>query len=277
MIDLRKIDLKKADLHIHTCYSDGQAAPADIVRDGAAMGYEVMAITDHDGTDGVKEALKAGSEEGITVISGIELAAETSEGIGVHILGYGMDTEERRFRKTLEELSEKRARRNRRLLEVLSEMGYPLSGEDLKRQQPNNFIGKPVIARALAAKGYIDNPREAFEEGRLLGSREAKRIKKEKLKTEEAIELIKNAGGEAVMAHPIQTRGIGLAGSDVFYENIQRLAEKMKEAGLSGMECWHPDQSPSQSEIFLGIARRLKLYPTRGSDFHGKYYMKEQG
>ncbi len=278
MTDLKNLDLKRADLHIHTYYSDGQASPSDIVKAASNLGYEVISITDHDGVDGVKEAVEAGKREGVRVIPGIELAAETEEGTGFHILGYGMDIENSRFISVLSELSEKRERRNRKLLEILADMGYPLLWEDLKRQQPNDFIGKPVIARALAAEGYIKDTAEAFERGRFLGSPEARAVKKEKLNTGEAIKLITGAGGEAVMAHPIQTRGQGEPGSEEFYANIEELAKTMKREGLAGMECYHPDQSRTQTETFLDMAGRLGLYPTRGSDFHGKdYSMAERG
>ena len=120
MIDIRR---QKADLHIHTCYSDGEAEPASIVKTAARLGYDVIAVTDHDNFGGVREAVETGRREGLEVITGIELAAETEEGIGLHILGYGMDIDNPELAAAVGELSVRRHRRNVKLLEVLEEKG----------------------------------------------------------------------------------------------------------------------------------------------------------
>lgn len=260
----------KVDFHIHTNYSDGQATPVEIVKQAKELGYDMIAITDHDGVDGIREALIAGETAGLKVIAGIELATETEEGTGLHILGYHIDPENPDLREELARLREKRDVRNRRLIAVLNDMGYDISMEDLQKTQINGFIGKPVIARALCAKGYIDEPGEAFEKGRFLGSEEARKIKKEKLTAARAIELINGAGGIAVLAHPIQTRGVGAPGSEEFYENMDVIIRKLKLQGLRGLECYHPDQNYEQTMRFVEIAEKYHLHITRGSDFHGR-------
>lgn len=262
----------KVDLHIHTWFSDGASAPADIVKRAKEAGYDKIAITDHDGVDGLSEALRAGEAEGITVIPGIELATETGEGTELHILGYDFDQSNPHFQETLADLRKKRARRNEKLLAVLKDMGYPLTMEDLTLREGQRFIGKPIIARAMAKKGYLQRPKDAFEKGKFLESPQAKKVKKERLKTADAIRLIREAGGTAVLAHPIQIRGFGEPGSEGFYEKIEELLAELKKEGLGGLECFHPDQSPAQSERFLRMAQKYDLSVTRGSDFHGSQY-----
>lgn len=259
----------RVDLHIHTNYSDGVAPPERIVCDAKKLGYEKIAITDHDGVGGIEEALDAGRKCGIEVISGIELATKTKEGIGLHILGYHIDSEHRELRKTLDILHEKRAERNKKLIAVLCHMGYDISENDLKGIQPNDFVGKPVIARVLVGKGYADSVFQVFSSEKLLASPEAKSVRKSKITSQEAIRLIKAAGGRAVLAHPIQTSHIGREGSEEFYGNIENIIRELKEQGLEGLECLHPDQNISQTLRFLEIAEKYDLAVTRGSDFHG--------
>ena len=259
----------KVDFHIHTNFSDGQTAPSDIVQKAKELGYDMIAITDHDGVDGISEAVEAGKTADLKVIPGIELATEIEEGIGLHILGYGIDISEPRLRAVLDDLAERREKRNEQLLQILNDMGYDISYEDLHRQQPNGFIGKPIFARALAAKGYVAHYKDAFKGDRFLGSKEARQAKKVKIMASEAIELIKGAGGIAVLAHPIQTRGAGETGSEEFYGNIEIIIKRLKSQGLEGLECYHPDQNSEQSARFVEMAEKYGLHITRGSDFHG--------
>lgn len=263
---------QKVDLHIHSWFSDGSISPDSIVKQAKACGREKIAITDHDGVDGVKQALEAGKEVGIEVVPGIEFATETEAGIELHILGYHMDIDNTEFKAVLEDLRKKRRRRNEKLLAVLAELGYPLTMEDLTLRKGQSFIGKPIIARAMVKKGYIQKPKEAFAEGKFLESPRAKAVKKEKMKTSEAIHLIRKSGGMAVLAHPIQIRQFGVPGSEAFYEKTEYLISKLKEEGLAGLECFHPDHSREQAKRFVKMAEKYGLKITRGSDFHGSRY-----
>ncbi|MCI9596947.1 MAG: PHP domain-containing protein [Firmicutes bacterium] len=262
----------KVDFHIHTWFSDGAVSPTEIVKQAKALGYDTIAITDHDGIDGVKEALIAGETADLQVIAGIELATKTKEGTGLHILGYHIDIENQRLTETLKELRQKRETRNEKLLAVLAEMGCPLTTEELILRPGQSFIGKPIIARAMVKKGYIKAPKEAFAPGKFLESPKAKAVKKEKLDAEEAIGLIRAAGGIAVLAHPIQIRGVGEPGSEVFYQQVDQLVGRLRKAGLGGLECFHRDHSCEQALRFVEIAEKYHLHITRGSDFHGSRF-----
>lgn len=264
------MDAYKVDFHIHTNYSDGQATPVEIVKKAKELDYDMIAITDHDGVDGVKEALIAGEAAEIKVIPGIELATETEEGIGLHILGYYFDHEDPKLKAVLADLRERRDARNHKLVAVLKDMGCDITMEELLERQPNGFIGKPVMARLLAEKGYISHHKEAYKKGQFFGSDEAKKVKKEKILASEAIELINGAGGIAVLAHPIQTRGVGETGSEEFYKNMDTIIRRLKLQGLKGLECYHPDQDHEQTMRFIELAEKYHLHITRGSDFHGK-------
>ena len=264
------MDAYKVDFHIHTNYSDGRATPVEIVKKAKELDYDMIAITDHDGVDGVKEALIAGEAAEIKVIPGIELATETEEGIGLHILGYYFDHNDPALNAALAELKERRDVRNRKLVQVLNDMGYEMTMEELQQRQPNGFIGKPVIARLLEEKGYVEYFKDAFKDGQFLGSEEAKKVKKVKMKAQDAIKLISDAGGIAVLAHPIQTRGVGEKGSEEFYKNMDAIIRKLKIQGLKGLECYHPDQDHEQTMRFIELAEKYHLHITRGSDFHGK-------
>lgn len=266
------MDEYKVDFHVHTNYSDGRATPMAILKRAKELGYDMIAITDHDGIDGIKEALIAGEALEIKVIPGIELATETEDGIGLHILGYYFDPDNAHLNEVLEDLKVRRNTRNEKLVAVLNEMGYEITMEDLRKQQPNNYIGKPVIARALEAKGYVKNFKDAFKDGQFLESPRARTVKKEKLQAKDAIQLIKEAGGVAVLAHPIQAKGIGIKGSQEFYSNMDSIIRTLKKQGLGGLECYHPDQNHEQTMKFIELAEKYHLHITRGSDFHGEEF-----
>ena len=260
----------KVDYHIHTTASDGKSRPTQVVKQASELGYDVIAITDHDNTDGVQEALIAGEAVGLKVIPGIEIAVEADHGIGLHILGYNIDIENQELKDFLTQLIANRKKRNIELFETLRSMGYDVGEEDIEIGK-NEFIGKPLIARALVKKGYIKNENDAFGPT-ILGSKQCRRVKKAKPSSADAIAMIKKAGGTPVLAHPIQTRGLGRPGSEEFYKNVDAMLRDLKKQGLAGLECYHPDQNEEQSMRFVELAEKYHLHITRGSDFHGSDY-----
>ncbi|MDO4394301.1 MAG: PHP domain-containing protein [Bacillota bacterium] len=258
----------KIDYHIHTIYSDGGSEPEQIVRTAAAKGIETVAITDHDGIDGVETAIKVGKECGVNVITGIEFATEYGDGDVLHILGYGFDSKNKMLTDILEYINEERNKRNLRLIALLGNMGYEISMEEIRSQRNNDFIGKPNIARMLQAKGYIRDWLDAFKPGEFLESPEAKEIKKTKIDATEAVKVISKAGGIPVLAHPIQIKDEREPDDCAFYDKVDNIVTDLKDKGLRGIECYHPDQDREQTIKFLDLAEKHGLNVSRGTDFH---------
>lgn len=258
----------KVDYHVHTWCSDGEMKPAELIREFHDNEYDIVAITDHDGVDGVEEAKIAGEALKMMVVAGIELATEY-EGKELHILGYNIDIENDELLDKIDEIKEFRDERNEKLLAVLNEMGYELAEEDLKTRRKQNFIGKPHFAKALVKKGYIQEYKEAFEPGKFLESPQAKAVEKKMISTKEAIDVLKAAGGMGVLAHPMKIKKLGERGSDEFWTNLDQLLRELKKMGLKGIECIYPDHSDKEMSKLSMLAGKYHLHMTEGSDFHG--------
>jgi predicted metal-dependent phosphoesterase TrpH len=259
----------KMDLHIHTTYSDGTMRPVDIVKMYQPLEYGVIAITDHDGIDGVKEAQVAGEALNLQVITGIELGTVFNDETELHILGYYIDIDNEPLKARLKEIRKARDVRNEKLLRVFQDMGYDISEEDLLQRPGQTYIGKPNFALAFAKKGYVDKPVDAFGNVKFLDAPEARAVKKEKVTSEEAISLIKGAGGIACLAHPMKIKGIGEKGSEEFFENLDKIVRPLKKAGLGAIECFHPSADHEEALRLVGFAEKYHLHITEGSDFHG--------
>lgn len=261
------MDNYKVDFHIHTTASDGQATPTEIVKRAKELEYDIIAITDHDNTNGLAEAKIAGEALDMKVVPGIEIAVVNEEDIGLHMLGYNFDPDNEELQGFLNQMIQNRITRNKELFQVLQNMGYDVSEEEIEVGK-NSYIGKPLIVRALIKKGYVKDMKEGFS--KIMNSPECKQVKKVKPLASEAIEVILKAGGTPVLAHPIQTRGMGKPGTEQFYENIDKIIGRLKRQGLKGLECYHPDQNEEQSMRFIEMAEKYHLHITMGSDFHGK-------
>lgn len=259
----------KTDFHIHSYFSDGTMKPTDLVRMYQEDEYDMISITDHDNIDGVNEAMIAGEAIRIKVVPGIEFSTVDENNTEIHLLGYYFDIEDENLLGKIELLRKVRNKRNEELLKVLNDMGYELTLDDLKLRPKQKYIGKPNFALALAKKGYIKEPKDAFVEGKFLESPEIKAIKREKISIYEAIDLLKAAGGMAVVAHPMKINNLGEKGSDEFFNNLDILIKKLKVAGLKGLECYHPSATSEDSLKLVEIAEKYHLHITEGSDFHG--------
>ena len=258
----------KVDYHIHSYYSDGTMSPVELVRKYHDDEYNIISITDHDGIDGVKEALTAGETLRIQVVTGVEFSTEHN-GCEMHLLGYKFDPDNEALNKKLAELKAERRERNQRLVNKLCEMGYELSMEELEKSTPKGYMGKPVIARLMVKKGYIPDVAAAFEPGKIFESDEVKAIKRKKMNTIEAIELVNGAGGIAVLAHPGKIKSLGEKGTEEYRNNLDELLRELKKAGLKGMECIHPAHSEEEVMDFVNLAGKYHLHITEGSDYHG--------
>lgn len=265
----------KRDFHMHSTYSDGSLKPLELVKKFHKEDYGTIAITDHEGIGGIAEAKIAGETIGVEVIEGLELGTSYGDDdIDLHILGYSFDTEDEDLLEALSELKKNRKDRNERLLKTLNDMGIELTYDDLKQRKGQNYIGKPNFAIALAKKGYISKPSDAFEEGKFLESEEAKKIRKKKMTTEEGIKLINSAGGISVLAHPMKIKNLGEKGSDEYMNKLESIIVDLKKKGLKGLECFHPSASHEQAMELVKIAGKYHLHITEGSDYHGPEFEK---
>lgn len=261
------------DLHLHTYYSDGTMSPEDLVITAQKSGVEIIAITDHDGMGGLAEGIEAGKRCGVNVIPGIELSAE-DEGIYMHILGYCIDRDNEKLKNEVELIRRKRAERNEKLLGALYEIGCKLSREDLQLREGQDYVGKPTFAMALMRKGYVSSPKEAFKEGRFMRSEAVRSVHREKISAKRAIELIREAGGIPVLAHPMKISHLTKGDSGDFFKRLDEQLYKMKSWGLAGMECYYSSHLPRDTERLVLMAKRHRLIITAGSDFHGTEFDK---
>ncbi len=286
LIETSRIDesRSKIDLHLHTYYSDGTLSPKALVKRAAERGVTTIAVTDHDGIDGVAEAMNAGEQEGVFVFPGIEFSAgistadiecfaqQTGQEVFVHILGYGIDIGERKLNAQIEEIREMRKERNEKLLAALNKIGYEITFEDMRSRAEQEYIGKPNFAAALKKRGYIGELREAFTEGMYLRHPEVKKVHRGKIDAKTAIDLICGAGGDAVLAHPLKIGGF--KGGPGYFDRLGELLGKLQSAGLSGMECRYSSHTEEQAERLILIAKKRGLAITGGSDFHGPEFDK---
>lgn len=258
----------KTDLHVHSWHSDGVLSPVELVEKYVEEKYDLISITDHEVIKGIKEAEEAGKDKNLRVIPGIEIPVTEGE-FELHILGYYFDLENPQLCEKLQWMAETRRQRNEKMLTVLQDMGYDITAKDLLQREGQTYIGKPNFARALVSKGYIKNTAQAFEPGKLLESPEIKQIKRAKLSAEEAIELIKQAGGMAVLAHPYKIKKLGERGSEEFKHSFDELLRGLKKKGLKGLECIYPKHTDEERLFFIDTAGKYHLHITEGSDFHG--------
>ena len=258
----------KIDLHVHSFYSDGTKSPTELVKKYYKEEYYMISLTDHDGIDGVKEAMIAGEALELKVIPGIEFSTDL-DGVDLHILGYYIDIENGELLETIEKLKGFRRERNERLIELLSKQGYALDLKTIEKSSKSKYVGKPNIAREMVSRGYISDYRKAFEDGVFFQTPEAKKIKKKKLTTFEAISIINRAGGIAVLAHPGKIKGTGSKESEEYWTNLDTILKTLKKAGLKGLECYYPIHSQEDTLKYVVLAEKYHLHITTGSDYHG--------
>jgi predicted metal-dependent phosphoesterase TrpH len=240
------------DLHTHSTASDGSRTPGEVVVAARAAGLAAFALTDHDTIAGLPDARAAGAQQGVRVISGVELSAVEGD-IETHILGLHL-SELADLEHRLVALREMRVTRATRIVERLNALGIAVTFEAVLAQAAGGALGRPHVARALIAGGFATDFREAFE--RYLGNGKPAFVAKDKLPLAEAIGLIHKAGGLAVLAHPGQLA------------TRERLAT-LAALGLDGVEVLHPSHSWDESQRLDALAAELELVRSGGSDWHG--------
>jgi predicted metal-dependent phosphoesterase TrpH len=249
------------DLHTHTDRSDGTFAPAELVGLAAERGLDIIAVTDHDTTEGLEEALAAGSELGVEVVPGVELSAEY-EGSSIHVLCYWMDVSNTPMQEELSRLRDERFRRGERMVDKLRVLGLPIEFERVREIAMGGNIVRPHIAQALVEAGHVETEKDAFD--RWIGDGRPAHVPKHALDPLDALSLIRGAGGLCVLAHP------GMWGEESSVP--EELIGTMAGAGMAGLEVDHTDHDPVEREHWRKLADRLGLITTGGSDCHGTRY-----
>ena len=250
--------MSRIDLHLHTTHSDGSQSPAEVVRLAHEAGVSALAITDHDITTGLPEAIAAGQELGIEIIPGIEISSRHAES-ELHVLGYFLKWQEAQLNERLMTLRESRHRRNPKIVELLQAAGIDITYDEVRAVAGSDSVGRPHIARVLMDKKVVTTAKEAFD--RFLAEGKAAYVPRDLPAPVDAIRWIKDAGGLAVLAHPTWVK--------TTEGTLTDLARQLKEQGLDGVEVHYSTHTPRQTRTYLSLAKQLGLLVTGGSDFHG--------
>ena len=253
-----------SDLHLHTKVSDGLLSPTELVEKAVGVGLTIISVTDHDSTDSIPEALKATEMyPEITLIPGVELSTDV-EGGEIHILGYFNEIPEGIFQDKMAEFRESRLRRARDMLDKLAGIGMLLDWQHVQQLAGDGSIGRPHVALALQEKGYVETVAEAFD--KYIGRAGPAYVDRQKLEPSEAITLIQNAGGLAVLAHPLN-KEVDLNNIDT--EHLAGSIAKLVQAGLAGIEVHYGSYTPAARKYLADLAEENQLLSLGGSDYHG--------
>ena len=248
------------DLHVHSTASDGTCTPEELAEKGRH--FTVMALTDHDNTDGCARFLAACRTLGVAGVRlpGLELSVDPGAGYGqFHMLGLGIDPDAPSLAGFLERIRAGREERNVRMLEKLTALGMPVTMDEVRRYAGGEVVARPHIARVLVDKGFATSVKDAFE--RFLGPKAVAYVSRYRPSQAEAIDVIHAAHGAAVMAHP----RFWTSDARLLAEGLARL----KDAGLDGVEAVYQANLPLETPLHLRLAREAGLAVTAGSDFHG--------
>jgi len=246
------------DLHLHTTASDGLCRPGDLIRLAAERRLSAVSITDHDTVGGLAEAAEAASRVGVELVPGIELGTSHSRGT-LHILGYFIDPESPSLRRSLEEVHGWRQERNQAIVKRLAELGIMLSPNWASRFSAEQTVGRPHLAEELVRLRVVNGPQQAFT--RFLGRGAAAYVRRRTWTPEQAIRVIRDAGGVASLAHPALLE----YGSRL---ELATLLHRLRTAGLQAIEVHHPAHTTLQSRLYVELAAKVGLAMTGGSDLH---------
>lgn len=250
---------KAIDLHTHSAESDGTFTPEELMYHAKESGLSALALTDHDTVSGIKKAQPVAEELGLELVPGIELSTDY-EGKEIHILGYYIDVGHPEFLRKLKEFVNCRDSRNEKMAALLQQEGFPVTMEELARENPGSVITRAHFARFLVEHGFAKDRETVFRN--YLGDGCRCYVPREKITPFEAIRLIQMGGGMAFFAHPV-----------LCHMNPGRLrafTQNLKDAGLSGIEAIYSMNEPGDERNLLKLAEELGLLVSGGSDFHGK-------
>ena len=247
------------DLHTHSDKSDGSLTPSELVDLAAQKGLCAIALTDHDTTEGIDEAISRGFKKGVMVVPGVELSSEY-QGQDVHVVGLCIDHHDHDFCQRLKDFVDSRDNRNRKMCERLTQAGMPVDYDELRNTYTDSVITRAHYARFMHEKGYVSSPKEAFE--RYIGDHGPYFIPREKVSPMDAIKLILAADGIPVLAHPV-LYGFGK-------DRLDNLVAELKEAGLVAIEAQYSTYTQADERDMRTLANKYKLLISGGSDFHGE-------
>lgn len=248
--------MTRIDLHLHSTASDGRCTPAELVDRAARASLTLLAVTDHDTTAAIDEVRQLAAGRGIDAITGIEITA-LDEGRDLHILGYFFDPGHETLDRFLTAQRAARVDRAHAIGDRLAGLGMPIDlGPLVARATADSrrSIGRPLIARAMVDAGYVRDTQEAFD--RWLGAGCPAFVPRSGAPAPAVIDIIHEAGGLASLAHPGKLRR-------------EPPVAQLADAGLDAIEVFHPDHDAGLVDRYTGVARRLGLLVTGGSDFHG--------
>jgi len=251
--------MRAVDLHVHSLKSDGSLTPSELVDKALSLNLRAFALTDHDCTDGLPEAMEYAKDKDVEVIPGIELSTGYN-GKDVHIVGLDIDYKNESLQKWLTDFRASRDLRNQKMCDKLqSEAGIDISYETLKATDPGAVITRSHYAKFLFAHGYVKSIREAFD--RYIGDHARYYVPREKIDPREAVKVILLSGGIPVLAHPILYH--------LTKKQLSELVSMLKEAGLIGIEAIYSTYAPSDEREIKALAKEYDLAISGGSDYHG--------
>jgi predicted metal-dependent phosphoesterase TrpH len=247
------------DLHMHTTASDGTLSPTALVELARQKGLAAIAVTDHDTTAGVAEAVSAGGRLGVEVIPGIEISAMREKGT-LHIVGLFIDPDDPALREKCAAMQAERSKRNGRMVRRLGELGMPITLEEVSAKAGGEVLGRPHVAAVMLEKGYVQSFPEAFD--KWLAKGQPAYFPKSLFDPRESIQLIHDAGGIAIIAHPSQLK----CRSE---EELDEAVAELCAAGIDGIETQWSNAAPGEMALAERLAEKHGLARSGGSDFHG--------
>ena len=253
------------DLHTHSSASDGQYSPADLVQKAFDRNIKVLALTDHDTTSGLQEAKQKANELGMIFVPGIEISIDRPKS-EFHLLGLGLKTESESLKKIIKNAKENRENRNILMVEKLNEHGISVTLQEIKNEFPRSSLGRPQFAEFLKNHGFVKNIQSAFD--KFLSRGKPCFIEKTGIPLDDAISAIYESGGVPVLAHPLSLY--------LSWSHLEETVKTFREKGILGLEAYHPGARVVECEKLEFMARRLDLFVTAGSDFHGEAIRRDR-
>lgn len=247
------------DLHTHTLCSDGSMTPAELVKHAKLSGLSAVAVSDHDTADGVKEAMETGRQIGIEVIPAIELSAVSDT--ETHILGYFIDPDSPALVKAVDHIRDVRTQRIGETCEMLAKYNIHVALDEVKAKAGGGILCRAHIAKLMTEKGYSESPKAAFNQWLNVGC--PCYSESQALTDEEAVDLIRQAGGDAYLAHLHLTKKSG--------DELDSFVKRLKKAGLCGIEGWYTDYTQEHEREYRTLAEKYGLKLSGGTDFHGAF------